>query len=103
MEYAIVEISGHQIWLEPNKHYAVNHVPLKVGTKLFLKRVLLVKKKNLFLGFPYLENARIEATVLNHFEAKKVLVYKMKPKKKYRRKNGHRQKLTALYINNIII
>lgn len=102
MEYAIIEISGRQFWVEPEKYYTINHLPLKVGTKLFLKRVLLINQnEKTEIGSPYLENAKIEATILNHFQGKKVIVYKMKPKKKYRRKNGYRQKLTKLLINKI--
>mmetsp|Transcript_20261 Transcript_20261/g.25576 ORF Transcript_20261/g.25576 Transcript_20261/m.25576 type:complete len:105 (-) Transcript_20261:277-591(-) len=102
MEYAIVEISGRQFWVEPEKYYIINHVPLKLGTKLFLKKILLVNQSDkVEIGFPYLEKAKVEATILNHLEGPKVLVYKMKPKKKYRRKNGHRQKLTKLFIDKI--
>jgi large subunit ribosomal protein L21 len=102
MEYAIVEISGRQFWVEPEKYYIINHVPLKQGAKLFLKRILLINKnEKIQLGKPYLENSKIEATILNHLNGPKILVYKMKPKKKYRRKNGYRQKLTKLFINKI--
>jgi large subunit ribosomal protein L21 len=102
MNYAIIEISGRQFWLEPKKYCVINHLPLKVGTKLFLKRILLINQdKKIEIGYPYLNNAKIEAVVLNHFEGKKIIVYKMKPKKKYRRKNGYRPKLTKLLINSI--
>jgi len=102
MEYAIIEIGGHQFWIQTKKFYFVNQLPLKPGTKIYLKKVLLVNKnKNIKLGYPYLSNVQIEATVLTHLLGKKCLVYKMKPKKKYRRKNGHRQKLTKLRINTI--
>lgn len=102
MNYAIIEVSGRQFWVEPEKYYTVNHLPLKLGTKIFLKRVLLINQKDKTeFGFPYLEKVKVEATVLNHFNGKKILVYKMKPKKKYRRKNGYRQKLTRLLINKI--
>ena len=102
MNYAIVEISGRQFWVEPEQYYVINRLPLKPGTKLVLKKVLLInKEKNIELGYPYLENAKIEATVLDHLLGKKIVIYKMKPKKKYRKKNGHRQKLTRLLINTI--
>jgi large subunit ribosomal protein L21 len=104
MNYAIIEISGRQIWIEPKKYYDVNFIPLKIGTKLFLKKILLVnKKKNILLGFPFINDLIIEATILSHFFDKKIIVYKMKPKKKYRKKNGHRQLLTKILINNITI
>ena len=104
MNYAIVEISGRQFWVEPDKYYTVNNLPLPIGTKLLLKRVLFInQKENIKIGYPYLNEAKVEAIVLDHFESKKVLVYKMKPKKKYRKKNGYRQKLTRLLIKEISI
>jgi large subunit ribosomal protein L21 len=56
---------------------------------------------NIQLGKPYLDGVKIEATVLQHIKGPKLLVYKMKPKKKYRRKTGHRQQLTRLMIDKI--
>jgi large subunit ribosomal protein L21 len=92
MEYAIIEASGRQFWIEPRKYYTMNHVPLKRGTKVILNNILLVNQNDeMQLGFPYLNNVKIEGIILNHFDGQKVLVYKMKPKKKYKRKNGHRQ------------
>jgi len=102
MEYAIIEASGRQFWIEPRKYYTMNHVPLKRVTKVILNNILLVNQNDeMQLGFPYLNNVKIEGIILNHFDGQKVLVYKMKPKKKYKRKNGHRQKLTKLYIDKI--
>jgi large subunit ribosomal protein L21 len=102
MNYAIIEISGRQFWVEPKKYYLINHIPFKFGTKLFLKRILLVnQEKKIEIGYPYLNNVKIEAVILNHLKEKKVIVYKMKPKKKYRRKNGYRSKLTKLLIESI--
>jgi large subunit ribosomal protein L21 len=104
MNYAIAEISGRQFWIETEKYYNVNHIPLKIGTKLILKKILLVnQKETIKIGFPYIENVKVEATILKHFDGQKIIVYKMKPKKKYRRKNGHRQLLTRLLIKNICI
>jgi large subunit ribosomal protein L21 len=104
MNYAIIEINSHQFWVESKKYYIINHLPLKIGTKLFLKRVLLINQnKKIKIGHPYLNNVKIEAIILDHFEGKKFIVYKMKPKKKYRRKTGFRPKLTKLLINSIKI
>lgn len=102
MNYAIVQISGRQFWVEPKKYYIVNHLPFERGTKLLLKRVLVLnKEKMLQIGYPYLNGTRIEAIILSHFKNKKLVIYKMKPKKKYRKKNGYRQKLTRLLINKM--
>lgn len=102
MDYAIVEISGRQFWIEPQKYYDINYMRLKHGTKLYLKKILLInKERNIQIGFPFIENVSVEGTILTHFSDKKIIVYKMKPKKKYRRKTGHRQILTRLFINKI--
>jgi len=102
MDYAIAQISGRQFWIQPQKYYDINYMRLKHGTKLSLKKILLInKKRNIQIGFPFIENANVEGTILTHLNDKKIIVYKMKPKKKYRRKIGHRQILTRLFINKI--
>ncbi|CAM9106524.1 unnamed protein product [Chrysoparadoxa australica] len=102
MKYAIIEAGGCQHWVEPRKFIDLNLLPLKPGTKILIKRVLFVRDgDNISIGQPYVSSAKIEATVSKHFLGTKVLVYKMKPKKKYRRKQGHRQKLTRLFIDDI--
>jgi large subunit ribosomal protein L21 len=53
------------------------------------------------IGQPFIEGATVEGTVLRHFRGRKIIVYKMKPKKKTRKKRGHRQEITRLMINSI--
>ena len=102
MEYAIVEIGGKQIWVEPEKYYQVNFINVAENTTINLNRILLINKDGeVQLGEPYLKNSHLEANVLNHLRGPKILVYKMKPKKKTRKKQGHRQKLSKIYINKI--
>ena len=102
MKYAIVEISGRQVWVEDGKFYNLNYIATNPGNKILLNRVLMLNDNgNIQLGKPYLEDVKIEATVLQHIKGPKLLVYKMKPKKKYRRKTGHRQQLTRLMIDKI--
>ena len=104
MEYAIIEASGRHFWVEPKKFIEFNRLPLKVGSTIVIKRVLFVKKKaNTFIGQPYLKNILLTGIISKHFLGPKVLVFKMKPKKIYRKKIGHRQKLTRLLINQIEI
>ena len=103
MHYAIVEIGGKQVWVENGKFYNLNYIATKPGNKILLNRVLMVNDNgNIQLGKPYLPNVKIEATVLQHIKGPKLLIYKMKPKKKYRRKTGHRQQLTRLIVDKII-
>ena len=102
MEYVIIEASGRQHWIEPGKFIDVNNLALKSGSKILIRRILFGRnQEDIFIGKPYVSQVQVEATVGNHFLGPKVIVYKMKPKKKYRRKNGHRQQLTRLIIEKI--
>ena len=104
MNYAIVEISGKQFWLETGKFYDFNRIPIKLGKEITLNRVLLFKKQEkLLIGQPYLNNVIIQGKILEHLRGKKQIIYKMKPKKKSRQKRGHRQELTRVLIEKIII
>jgi large subunit ribosomal protein L21 len=103
MKYAIVEISGRQFWIETGKYYDFNRIP-ELGQKITLNRVLLVNNDGeVLVGKPYLESVKIKGKVLEHFRGKKTIVYKMRPKKKTRKKQGHRQELTRVLIEDIII
>lgn len=102
MKYAIIEIGGKQLWVEPEKYYQVNFINVAENTTINLNRILLINNEgDIRLGEPYLKNTALEAKVLSHTRGPKILVYKMKPKKKTRRKQGHRQKLSKLYISKI--
>lgn len=102
MKYAIIEIGGKQLLIEPQKYYQVNFINVEENTTINLNRVLLINNDgDIQLGEPYLENTSLKATVQGHLKGPKLLVYKMRPKKKTRKKQGHRQKLSKLYINNI--
>ena len=104
MKYAIIEIGGHQVLIEEGQYFMTNKIQTPLGANLLLNRVLLINKtEKLLFGHPYIENAIINALVIEHLRGSKITVYKMKSKKKYRRKKGHRQELTKLLINNITI
>lgn len=79
--------------------YAVQAEP---GSIIKFGRVLAAKENGAFSsGRPYLENAIVEAEILEELKGEKVIVYKMKPKKHYQRKNGHRQPLTKFLVTKI--
>lgn len=102
--YAIVEASGKQFWVEPGKFYDLNYIDLDPGDKIVLLRVLLVNREgNILVGRPCLNKVCVEATVLGHIKSKKITVYKMRPKKKTRKKQGHRDNLTRILVDNISI
>jgi len=104
MKYAIVEISGKQFWIETGKYYDFNRISTKLGKQITLNRVLLLNNEgDILIGKPYLETVKIQGKILEHLRDKKTIVYKMRPKKKTRRKQGHRQELTRVLIEDIII
>ena len=104
MKYAIVEISGRQFWIETGKYYDFNRIPTELGNQITLNRVLLLNNNgNVLIGQPYLDNVTIKGKILEHLRGKKTIVYKMRPKKKTRKKQGHRQDLTRVLIEDISV
>ena len=102
--YAIVETSGTQIWLQPNRYYDLDRIAADVDATIKLDSVLLVKDaKGTTLGQPYVKDASVELKVMAHRRGQKIIVYKMRPKKKTRRKNGHRQELTRVMVQSISV
>ena len=102
--YAIAETSGQQFWFEVDKYYDIDRLNAKEKDKLILDKVLLIKdKKNISIGKPYIKDAKIELEVISNKRDKKIIVYKMRPKKKTRRKMGHRQELTRVMVKSISI
>ena len=102
--YAIAETSGQQFWFEVNRYYDIDRLNAKEKEKITLDKVLLLKDKNsITIGKPYIKDAKIELEVVSHKRDKKILVYKMRPKKKTRRKMGHRQELTRVMVKSISI
>ena len=100
--YAIAETSGQQFWFEENKYYDIDRLNAKEKDKITLEKVLLLKDKNsITIGKPYVKDAKIELEVVSHRRDKKILVYKMRPKKKTRRKMCHRQELTRVMVKSI--
>jgi len=102
MKYAIVEVSGRQFWIETGKFYDFNRISLDLGKFFFLNRILLLNNDGeILIGKPYLQTVKVKGKILEHFRGKKTLVYKMKPKKKTRKKKGHRQELNRVLIEVI--
>uniref|UniRef100_A0A7R9V6Y4 Plastid ribosomal protein L21 n=1 Tax=Chlamydomonas euryale TaxID=1486919 RepID=A0A7R9V6Y4_9CHLO len=100
--YAIIEVSGTQMFVEPGKWYTVNRLKADVGAKIKFGRVLALKNEDkLTVGMPYLDTVNVEAEIVEELRGPKVIVYKMRPKKHYRRKQGHRQELTKFKVTSI--
>lgn len=102
MSYAIIETGGKQIRVEPGRFYDIELLHVDPETDYTIDKVLLINHDDeVTVGQPFVEGATVEGTVLEHRRGRKVLVYKMKPKKKTRKKRGHRQEITRLMINSI--
>ena len=108
--YAIVEIAGQQFKVEAGQEIFVNRLPDAVGASVEFSKVLLIDEEGAVkVGAPYVEGAKVTATVLARAErgvedgakGDKVLVFKKKRRKGYQKCNGHRQYLTKLQINAI--
>ncbi len=104
MTYAIIETGGKQMRVEPGRFYDIELLPGEVGTSVSIDKVFLLENSGTIqIGQPMVAGVTIEGTILRHYRAKKVIVYKMQPKKKTRKKRGHRQEMTRLLINSISV
>ena len=102
--YAVIRSGGKQYRVSPGQTIRLEKVAGDAGTKVQLGEVLLVENDGKFQsGSPLLANARVEATVLEHDRADKIIVFKKKRKKQYRRTRGHRQSYTAVRIESITV
>lgn len=100
--YAIVEIAGQQFKIEKDQKLFVHRLQEDEGASINIDKVLLLGNgDNITLGAPAIEGAFAEAKVLEHLKGDKVIVFKKKRRKGYRKKNGHRQYLTQIQISNI--
>ncbi|MEM7726580.1 MAG: 50S ribosomal protein L21 [Cyanobacteria bacterium P01_A01_bin.45] len=102
MTYAIIETGGKQLKVEPGRFYDVELLHSEPEEKVTIDSVLLVQNNGeISIGQPLVEGATVEGTIMRHFRGRKIIVYKMQPKKKTRKKRGHRQETTRLMINSI--
>ena len=100
--YAIVEIAGHQYKVEKDQKVFVNRLQTEEGNNVSFENVLLLDNGNkVTVGAPAIDGAQVGAKVLKHLKGDKVIVFKKKRRKGYRVKNGHRQLLTQIVIENI--
>jgi large subunit ribosomal protein L21 len=104
MAYAIIQTGGKQLRVEPGRFYDVERLAVEPDESVTIDQVLFVDNDgDVAIGQPLVEGATIEATVLRHLRGRKIIVYKMRPKKKTRKKQGHRQELTRLMIDSIYL
>ena len=101
--YAIVEIAGHQFKVEKDQRVFVNRLATEEGSTVDFDNVLLLDNDgDVTLGAPAIDGASVEAKVVKHLKGDKVIVFKKKRRKGYRKKNGHRQSLTEIVIESIV-
>ena len=101
--YAIVEIAGQQVKVAKDQKVFVNRLPVEEGKKVSFDNVLLIGDgDNITIGAPAINGAQIGAKVVKHLKGDKVIVFKKKRRKGFRKKNGHRQYLSEIMIESIV-
>jgi large subunit ribosomal protein L21 len=102
MKYAIVEDGGKQYRAVIGESIDVDRYPLEVGEEIDMDRVLLISDgENVKVGTPFVQGAKIQATVLGHVKGPKVVVFRYKAKERIRTKTGHRQQYTRVRVDAI--
>jgi large subunit ribosomal protein L21 len=100
--YAIVEIAGKQFKVEKDQKLYVHRLKEDEGKKVTFDKILMIDNKDkISLGTPLISGAQVGAKILKHLKSDKIIVFKKKRRKGYRVKNGHRQLLTQIQINDI--
>ena len=100
--YAIIESCGKQYKVAEGDVVFFEKLDAEEGKKITFDNVVFVSDEGkVQIGNPYVKGVKVEGTVVSHGKAKKIIVFKMKPKKNYRRKQGHRQPYTKVEITSI--
>jgi len=100
--YAVVEVQGKQYRAEKGAVLRVDKMEGEAGTPVAMDSVLLVSGDTIKIGAPYVKGATVKATIQSQDPGKKIIVFKYKSKKDYRRTHGHRQQYTLLAVEDII-
>ena len=101
--YAVVEIAGQQFKVEKDQKVYVNRLEGKEGSKISFDNILMLDNSGkIVLGNPVVKGASVEAKIVKHLKDDKVIVFKKKRRKGYKVKNGHRQALTQIVVENIL-
>ena len=101
--YAVVAAGGKQYKVEEGDVLRIEKVAGNVGDALTFDKVLLISDgENVTIGQPMIENTVVNAQIIEQGKSKKIIVFKYKRRKRYRRKQGHRQRFTAVKIGSIV-
>ena len=102
--YAIVDIAGQQFKVEKGQEVFVHRLEGEIGTGIEFDKVLLLDDKGkINVGTPVVEGAKVNAKIVSHLKADKVIVFKKKRRKGYQKSNGHRQYLSNIKIESITV
>lgn len=100
--YAVVETGGKQYRVQEGDIIAVEKLDLEVGEKINFEKVLLISDgETIKVGAPYVDACNVNGTVVEHGKGQKVIIFKYKAKKDYRKKQGHRQPYTMIKIEKV--
>jgi large subunit ribosomal protein L21 len=104
MTYAIIETGGKQMRVEPGRFYDIELLPGAPDSTVSIDKVFLLENNGTIqIGQPLVAGVTVQGTIMRHYRARKIIVYKMQPKKKTRKKRGHRQEVTRLMIDSISV
>ncbi|MDR1256595.1 MAG: 50S ribosomal protein L21 [Spirochaetaceae bacterium] len=101
--YAIIEFKGKQYKAMKGAVLKVDRVDAEPGAQIDIDSVLLVSDETVSVGAPYIAGAKVRAVLESHGRDRKIIVFKYKPKKDYRRKKGHRQQFSLLKIEDVSV
>lgn len=99
--YAVIKTGGKQYRVSEGDKLRIEKIPGTVGENVELAEVLFLGGEKVVIGRPMIAGAKVTAQIVAQDRAKKIIVFKMKRRKNYRRKNGHRQPFTELHITGI--
>lgn len=99
--YAIIEFKGKQYKAEKGAVLKVDHIEGEPGAQIDIDSVLLVSDETVSVGAPYVAGAKVRAVLESHGKDRKIIVFKYKSKKDYRRKRGHRQQFSLIKIEDV--
>ncbi len=101
--FAVIKTGGKQYRAKPGDVLEIEKLAVEKGNTVTFEEVLLIEDKDkVLVGTPFIENAAVTAVVLDNFRGDKVIVFKKKRRKQYKRTQGHRQELTRIQIENIL-
>eukprot|EP01155_Anaeramoeba_flamelloides_P011493 Anaeramoba_flamelloidesa328422_32.p1 GENE.a328422_32~~a328422_32.p1 ORF type:complete len:105 (-),score=16.22 a328422_32:288-602(-) len=102
--YAVVDIAGQQFKVEKDRKIFVHRLSAEEGSSVEFEKVLLLDNEgDVKIGAPVLDGAKVTAKVLSHVKGDKVIVFKKKRRKGYKKKNGHRQQFSQIQIEDILV